>query len=255
MEKFTEVTDFQIYKTNDYKKFVGLWGNRSVTDDRKNKIVQSIKEVGYIPVPIVVNEHYEVIDGQGRLAACEELGLPVYYQMIDGIGLDECVCMNTYSMQWSTMDYIKSYAQQGIKSYMRLLNLMSEYKYSNVIFFYALGYSAKVQAVKSGTFKMSIEQEKYAREMLDYFESVKPFISKFRGRKNDIYIALSKLIINDLIDKERMAESLEKNGEIEEKVFGAMDAVQKLERIYNYNRVKKVYFTDKYRMILSEERV
>ena len=59
----------EIFRTNKYEIFKQLKGNREVSPKRISKIINSIKEVGYIINPIIVNEKMEVIDGQGRLEA------------------------------------------------------------------------------------------------------------------------------------------------------------------------------------------
>ena len=65
-----------VRQTNNYMKFQILKGNRNVSQSRVNKIIASINRVGYITNPIIVNEHMEVIDGQGRLEALKTLQLP-----------------------------------------------------------------------------------------------------------------------------------------------------------------------------------
>ena len=57
-----------IYETTDYGKFKVLCGNRFV--DHSDMIVESIKSVGLLNSPIIVNDKYEIIDGQNRFDAC-----------------------------------------------------------------------------------------------------------------------------------------------------------------------------------------
>ncbi|WP_299997811.1 ParB N-terminal domain-containing protein, partial [uncultured Clostridium sp.] len=66
-----------IQNTKDYLIFKKLEGNRPVVNRRVNKIIASIQNVGYITSPLIVNEKMEVIDGQGRLEALEQLKMPV----------------------------------------------------------------------------------------------------------------------------------------------------------------------------------
>lgn len=61
--------DMRIYKTDDHTLFKKLEGNRDVRS--VEKIIKSIDNVGYVLSPILVNEKYEVIDGQNRLEACK----------------------------------------------------------------------------------------------------------------------------------------------------------------------------------------
>lgn len=107
----------EIYQTENYSIFKRLSGNRGVEDSRVLSILKSIQNVGYIKNPIIVNEKYEVIDGQGRLEACKRLGLPVYYSIAEGAGIEECIAMNINQKNWKVEDYINSYGELGINSY------------------------------------------------------------------------------------------------------------------------------------------
>jgi hypothetical protein len=103
-------------------------GNREVTARRAREVRTSIERIGLIPVPIVVNEHLEVIDGQGRLEAISQLKLPVFYIIVPGLGLQDCVAMNVNTTPWRMIDYIKSYAETGNDNYKRLLKLINGYE-------------------------------------------------------------------------------------------------------------------------------
>ena len=63
------VTNVQVFETRDYDQFKKLNGNRNINESQVDGIVHSILEVGYQPVPILVNEFMEIIDGQHRLEA------------------------------------------------------------------------------------------------------------------------------------------------------------------------------------------
>jgi ParB-like chromosome segregation protein Spo0J len=72
-------SEYKIYKTKEYNKFKILKGNRTIPRNRVEKIKQSIEEVGCIINPIIVNENYEIIDGQGRFTALQESDKDIYY--------------------------------------------------------------------------------------------------------------------------------------------------------------------------------
>lgn len=114
-----------IYETRNYEKFKKLPANRDARTEKR--IVESIKKVGYVLSPILVNEKFEVIDGQNRLEALKTLGLPVLYMVQDGIGIEECRNLNIGQANWATKQFIKSYAESGNASYQRLYDLVVEY--------------------------------------------------------------------------------------------------------------------------------
>ena len=107
-----EIVSNTVYRTTDYDLFKRLEGNRAVLSNRVNKIIKSIKKNGYIMNPIIVNEKYEVIDGQGRLEALRVMNLPVDYIVIKGLGREQCIALNAYSTIWSMVDYISAYCEE-----------------------------------------------------------------------------------------------------------------------------------------------
>ena len=72
-----------VYRTNDYSLFSKLDGNRDVNKAHLHRLKKSIKEES-LCVPIIVNEKYEIIDGQHRFSCWENLMLPVYYIVVEG---------------------------------------------------------------------------------------------------------------------------------------------------------------------------
>ena len=120
-----DTTIGMIYTTNDYDKFKKLEGNRDVKGTKK--IVSSINKVGYVLSPILVNENFEVVDGQNRLEALKTLELPVPYIVQKGIGLTECRHLNIGQSNWNTRQFIESYAESGNESYIRLLDLVNDF--------------------------------------------------------------------------------------------------------------------------------
>lgn len=116
-----------IFVTRDYEKFKRLEGNRIVRGEAA-AVKKSITNVGYVLSPILVNEKFEVIDGQHRLQALKDMQLPVYYMMQEGIGIEECQSMNTGQSNWGAIDYVYSYAENGNENYQRLASLLTNYK-------------------------------------------------------------------------------------------------------------------------------
>ena len=162
-----------IYTTGDYTIFKKLQGNRDVKGTKK--IIDSINSVGYVLSPILVNEKYEVIDGQNRLEALKRLGLPVPYIVQEGIGLKECRHLNIGQSNWSTKQFIESYAEAGSESYIRLLDLVNDFakQFSiegvlsvAVIRIVSLTGGWKYNQVREGSIDISEEQYETARRRL-----------------------------------------------------------------------------------------
>lgn len=123
--------DIIMYKTTDYSIFRNVLGNRQVRPERVKKILDSIHKIGAQPIPLIVNEHFEIIDGQGRLEALRQENLPVYFIIREGLTIDSCITMNINSTPWNTMDYIECYADLNIPSFIRYLELYNKYHNKN----------------------------------------------------------------------------------------------------------------------------
>lgn len=187
---------YAIYETTDYSQFKSLEGNRTLTNDRVNKIVESINKVGYLLSPILVNEKMEVIDGQGRLGALERLKLPVHYMIQEGIGVKECQQMNIHQSNWKLYDYIQSYAMQGNESYRRLQSLVDKYRELPIdtVGMSAAGVvvsgGAPTAKIKQGRLEVSEKDYERARWELDYCEKVRQVAKTIGGQKRAFYAAV-----------------------------------------------------------------
>lgn len=116
----------QVYMTTDYSIFNFIDGNREVNLLHVERLKKSMK-VKYIPVPIIVNEFNEIIDGQHRFMALKDLKKPVYYIVETGLKLNDVQRLNTNSSNWSSEDYMKSYCNLGFEEYIKYRDFKNEY--------------------------------------------------------------------------------------------------------------------------------
>ena len=192
-----KTSDYRIYETTNYSDFKTMAGNRTIKDDRVNKIVESINKVGYVLSPILVNEKMEVIDGQGRLAALERLRLPVHYMVQDGIGIEECRQMNIHQSNWTNYDYVCSYAIRGSEDYQRLQSLMDKFSMlpTSVIVTSAInvtgfGNGRNTRKLRAGKLEISEQDFERARWELEYASKMQQVAKTIGGNKEPFYIAV-----------------------------------------------------------------
>ena len=248
----------KIYRTKDYSMFKTLDGNRAVLELRVNKIIDSIKNVGYILSPLCVNEKFEIIDGQARLEAFKKLDLPVDYYVVNGAGLPECIAMNIYQTKWSLYDYISSYAQIGDESYIYLKNALDNHKSLGLdTVFYAFtersGGGNRSWSVKDGSFFASKEDAEEAEKLLDWLEQFVPIISSVGGgKKKYYYIALAFCYNHSDIDKDRLYNQIVTRRLDLLPTANILQAVEVVERIYNLNMRKRVYLSLDYTRAIYE---
>ena len=118
----------QVYQTTKYSLFRYLEGNRAL--DRVNlKRVKDSIEQEYLINPIIINEKFEIIEGQHRFEAAKELGLPIYFIQVDGYGLKQTHRLNTISKKWDYLEFAYSYANLGNENYKLFLEFKNKYKF------------------------------------------------------------------------------------------------------------------------------
>lgn len=204
----------KIYTTTNYEMFKDLEGNRSVKNARVLKTMDSICELGWLTSPILVNEKFEVIDGQGRLEALKRLEIPVEFIIEEGIGIKECQGLNHYQKNWSTMDYINSHVAAGNKNYTWLKSMLSKYKGipNTVIFTVAvsggksssMGAANHFKIIESGSMVVCDADKELADEALFYLSRFIDTASYFGGRKDKFYSAVMFLYLLNVVDKDRL---------------------------------------------------
>lgn len=188
-----EIVSNTVYRTTDYDLFKRLEGNRAVLSNRVNKIIKSIKKNGYIMNPIIVNEKYEVIDGQGRLEALRVMNLPVDYIVIKGLGREQCIALNAYSTIWSMVDYISAYCEDGNENYIRLQEVIDAFPEINTpikIILVTGVASVQSSSIKAGTIKVTSEMAEQAKKDLTFARQFMGPLQRVRGTSQYYIYAL-----------------------------------------------------------------
>lgn len=229
------VTGFT-YKTSRYEKFKRLEGNRALVKSRKEKIKKSIQQNGYIHNPIVVNEKYEIIDGQGRFEALKELGMEIEYVIAPGAGLEQCVALNTSGTLWTMKDYIDSWCEMGNENYIRFRQLRSEYPALPLrpVYMMATGLaSIQERSIKNGGMVIKAEELNAIRNRLDLLMEVYPIIENRVGGVKDYYYYAVAFAVEMGADRKRLLKKME---ETDIRPASTMKmALNNLSEIYNYN--------------------
>lgn len=113
-----------VYLTNEYSQFKKILGNRKV---RKNvRLEKSILKKGIL-APIVVNSIMEIIDGQHRFSIAKKHKLPLPYYVTVSKNMEDIIELNNTSHNWVIQNYIDKYANDGIESYIKLKEILSQY--------------------------------------------------------------------------------------------------------------------------------
>ena len=100
-----------VMKSSDYEKFSILEQNRVVNDKHVNELVVSIQNSGQL-TPIIINEKFEIIDGQHRFDACKILKIPVMYLISYKTSINEVILMNNTQKSWKLHDYLRCFSDK-----------------------------------------------------------------------------------------------------------------------------------------------
>jgi len=121
----------KVLVTRDYGVFNLIVGNRIVKQRHVNTIKKSLDD-HQVKSPIIVNTKMEVIDGQHRLEACRQAGLPVYYIVIeDSLNTIEIQRLNTTHKNWTVGDYTNLYIATGNQHYVTYLMFREKFHFGH----------------------------------------------------------------------------------------------------------------------------
>lgn len=225
----------KIYKTYNYSLFKSLPGNRDIRHEKVLK--ESIKRNGFLMEPILVNERMEIINGQGRFTACVELGLPIYYVIQAGLGINHCRVLNMRQTNWTIKDWISSYATEQV-DYKYLESLMKQFPTippqccaRAASWRYNSGSFAAI--VQSGTFTCTKEQYEKGVKTLEIIKELQPAVKHVSGRLSYLYDAMTFCINCKAINTRKFVKRVEKNAFRIDGVVNIEDAVGRLDEVYN----------------------
>ena len=231
-----------IMATYSYDRFRLLDGNRDTGHFKK--LVKSIMEIGVLYQPILVNENFEIVEGQGRFFAMKKLEKPILYVMQNGIGIKECRFLNSCSTNWQMGDYVHSFAvgEDSKPDYMYLEQLQKEFRDFGIRTIYGAAANRNVVGggritnnLKSGNVEITQEDYERGREVLSYL-GLFDFLNKaVQGRIECVHSALIYCFNNETVDNDYLLEKVSKYYSTIPPIANVSQAVSELERIYNFN--------------------
>ena len=197
-----------IMVTENYDMFKKIGGNRKLNKANYSKIVKSMKEEQLI-IPIVVNEKYEIIDGQHRYTACKDLGKPVYFYMVRGYGLDQVKRANIASSNWKKENYLDMFVAENNEVYKEFEEIKERYdlNISNLLKIFAIvqeKQSARVgYEFENGTFTLDGKME-----VLRFLTALEDFNFFKFYKSNNFLIAFTRLYFKSEYDHDKMKTKL-----------------------------------------------
>ena len=165
----------EIQTTTNYDLFTSFGGNRTMNLQHVNKIRQSMSQ-NYLFTIIIVNEKFEIIDGQHRFEVIKELGLPLNYVICNGYGLNEIHTLNQNAKNWTAEDYMNGYSDMGKSDYKIYKEFKDFYGFGHsecMTLLGAEGVTKRHEDFKAGNFKVGDLFK--ARRIADNINDIKPY--------------------------------------------------------------------------------
>ena len=237
-----------VYRTSDYNLFKKLQFNRDITESRKEKLIASLS-AREIMCPIVVNENFEIIDGQARYEAKKELGRPIEYIIDPGADISDCRRMNAYNTKWTPMDYAKSYAESGNQNYARILQCYEDTGLALKLILRLAGKSAtndKGNAFANGKTIYTEHDLEVSKRVIRDSYTIRDAL-QFDGKLNEAFFKAVKIATEfPEYDHEWMIKKCKEYKTRYTQMSQLEDALKQFSVIYNHNikRRKRIYFED-----------
>ncbi len=116
----------QIEKTKDYSIFKLLTGNRPLNRAHLKKLKESIEKNNHLNLhPIVVNQNYEIIDGQHRLECAKQLNVDIFFIRSDKVVDEHLIDCNVNQKSFECENYIDYFAIKDKKpEYIQLKRML-----------------------------------------------------------------------------------------------------------------------------------
>ena len=226
----------KIQKTQDYTLFRRIKGNRNVSQPHVKRLLEAIKNdpktITYNP--IVVNSKMEVIDGQHRLEAIKKVDLPVYYIIVDDLGLETVQKLNSVSKMWSPMDYAKSFAENGNEDYRIYIDFKVRFKFNHDVVMQYLSLNEPMTGAMFKQGKFTIPNVARSFELATYLQDLQQFYDRITYR-NAAYGFLI-VVQSPNYDHKRMYRQMKNYAHLLNEQPLANDFAREFERIYNYRQ-------------------
>lgn len=240
-----------IKKSKEYDEFAFIEGNREIINSHLQSLKDSISQKNLLHLrPIVVDENKNILDGQHRFMAAQELEIQFYYIQCKSDDYKELISLNRHQKNWKLYDYAKFYSVNfKNENYSKVLNIINDFKINLLTLFIYLNYNIRKKILRAefevGDFLFDFNEEKLKTDLSDW-----QFFHDFLEEKESDMIDMIKtvyfrkalfLILNSKrINKETFWERIKSNFVMLHRCFNFDQAIEMLLKIYNKSSQFKI---------------
>ena len=236
---FTKTKTQEIHFTKDYGMFKLIGGNRNKNVSNYKKLKESIMQKHITESAIIVNEHMEIIDGQHRFWVLKDLGYEISYVIGKGLTKKDAQLLNIAGRTWSMYDFLKSYADDGIKEYTKTTDFLKNYNFKIIETLAMLSSKDHAAGLVADNFRkgefviVNLElAEKNAKDILSFKELYKGV------RRRSFVFAMLTCFKTEGFDVETFRSKLSYQSEKLKEYARTQDCLLAIQSIYNYNTAR-----------------
>jgi hypothetical protein len=115
------------FVTRNYSQFKKTKGNRPISQSHVSKIKKAIAAKD-LKLPILVTKNMEIRDGHHTFQARKDLGLEIYYIVLDSNDAFDMALLNSNRSGWNYSDYLNFFCTYQRKDYMILKSKIKQYE-------------------------------------------------------------------------------------------------------------------------------
>jgi len=198
-------------KTKNYAKFKYIIGNRQMSTEHVARLRREIETRNLLEVcPIIVNEKFQVIDGQHRIEAAKQLKIEIPYVVVQGMGIEHVVRLNNVQRRWGIRDYIELHVLNGNENYIQLKDFYTKHKISPsnaiVLTSFTSYRTTKTNDFREGRFKIvDLDNAEFLMSMI---HRMRPFLATASISGEDAFVVAVKRAHHILEKDDKSIEDL-----------------------------------------------
>ena len=240
VKRSTENQTPEIKKTKNYELFKIHIANRKINKNHVENIKKSMQKK-FLISPITVNKNFEVIDGQHRLIASKDLGLPIYYFINNNYGIKEMQRLNAINKNWTPINYLNTGVALNNQNYIDFKRFKKKYGFSHAVSLTLLcnnNSKSEHDKFKEGTFK--VKDYELACKYAELIYLVSPYYEEFKRR---IFVSAILFLLKnkqDVFSMQEFIDKLKTKPNYLQHCVNTKQYLELIEEIYNYRRRLKV---------------
>lgn len=228
-----------VYATDDLDRFNFHDKNRAVNPAHVDNLETSVRKKNLLEdQPILVNEVWDIIDGQHRLTVAKRLDETIYYIMREGLTVEDAITLNINTKNWTYKDYLRYWIKQGKEHYIYFKRFMDKYGTSYSVTTGMLGLG---QATSGNQLTQVFNSGKFKAKHKEYAEDLGAKLLKMKehgdfANSRSFVLAFDEVMRIEEFDFEEFLHKVEMVPDRFARRSDTARYLRMIEDVYNYNR-------------------